>query len=160
MRFRKVTYHCLIAAAFVFAISQMPHLIPPTWAGENAAAKPKDRAESVRAIVSHLGLGEGSVIADIGAGNGRDTWVFAELVGETGAVHPEEIAENKVKSLKAEAEKRGLSQVRPVLGCSDDPCLPQNSVDLVYMNHVYHHFAKPREMLRGICAASSPAAIW
>jgi predicted methyltransferase len=156
MRCRKVTYHCLIAATLVFAISQIPYLIPPAWAGENGAAKPKDRAQSVRAIVSHLGLGEGSVIADIGAGNGRDTWVFAELVGETGTVHPEEITENKVKSLKAEAEKRGLSQVRPVLGRSYDPCLPQNSVDLVYMNHVYHHFARPREMLRGIWRGLKP----
>ena len=42
-------------------------------------AKPKDRATSVRALVSHLGLGNGSVIADIGAGNGKDTWVFAEI---------------------------------------------------------------------------------
>ncbi len=114
------------------------------------SVKPNSRAESVKAIVSHLGLGEGSIIADIGAGKGRDTWVFAKMVGETGKVFAEEIAESNVKSLEKEAKKRGLSQVHAVLGQSDDPCLPPNSVDLVYMNHVYHHFAKPREMLRGI----------
>jgi len=120
------------------------------------AAKPKDRAESIRAVVSHLGLGEGSVIADIGAGNGKDTWVFAEIVAETGKVYPEEIAEDKVKSLKDSAKKKGLTQVAPVLGRSDDPCLPPDSTDLVYMNRVYHHFAKPREMLRGIWRSLRP----
>ena len=47
--------------------------------------KPKDRADSVRTLLVYLGLGEGSTIADIGAGKGRDTWVFADIVGETRA---------------------------------------------------------------------------
>lgn len=42
------------------------------------------------------------------------------------------------------------------MGRKDDPCLPSNSVDLVYMNHVYHHLAKSREMLRGIWHALRP----
>jgi len=112
-------------------------------------ARPKDRAGSIRALVLHLGLGKGSVIADIGAGDGRDTWVFAEMVGDTGTVFAEEIDEGKVKSLKSQADEKGLSQVHAVLGCSDDPCLPPDSVDMVYMNRVYHHFSQPREMLRG-----------
>lgn len=123
---------------------------------ESDAAKPEDRAASIRAIVSHLGLAEGSTIADIGAGNGKDTWVFAAIVGETGKVYPEEIAEDKVKSLRDSAKKKGLSQVTPVLGCSNDPCLPADSIDLVYMNRVYHHFAKPREMLQGIRRSLKP----
>ena len=119
-------------------------------------AKPKDRATSVRTLVSHLGLGEGSVIADIGAGNGKDTWVFAEIVGETGKVFAEEIDQDKVKSLKDSAEKKNLAQVIAMLGSSVSPCLPPDSVDLVYMNRVYHHFAKPREMLRGIWRSLRP----
>jgi len=119
-------------------------------------AKPKDRVTSVRALVSHLGLGNGSVIADIGAGNGKDTWVFAEIVGEKGKVFAEEITEDKVKSLKDLAEKKNLDQVVAMLGNSVNPCLPPDSVDLVYMNRVYHHFAKPREMLRGIWRSLRP----
>jgi len=155
----------------------MPHLTASASADENTIAKsaapqesadnsaksnkpqtgkPKNRDESVRAIVSHLGLGKGAVIADIGAGKGRDTWVFAKIVGETGTVFAEEIVESLVKSLKNEVEKKGLSQVRAVLGRSDDPCLPPNSVDLIYMCHVYHHIAKPREMLRGFWRGLKP----
>ena len=183
MKYRKVSNLCLVTVAFVFLLWQMTtHLIASASADENKAArpvaslgsidnstkevfgepntlhsaKPNDRAGAVRAIASHLGLREGSVIADVGAGSGRDTWVFAEIVGQTGLVFAEEIAEYKVESLKTEANKRELSQVRAVLGRTDDPCLPSNSIDLIYLNHVYHHLAKPRDMLRGIWRALRP----
>jgi predicted methyltransferase len=71
-------------------------------------------------------------------------------------VFAEEIEQNKVESLKTDAEEKGLGQVRPVLGRSDDPCLPVDSANLVYMNHVYHHFARPREMLRAIWRGLKP----
>ena len=118
--------------------------------------KSKERAESLQKIFSHLGLGKGSAVADIGAGGGQDTWVFAGLVGETGTVFSQEIGEGRVESLKKEAKKKELSQVRAVLGHSDDPCLPAASVDMAYMHYVYHHFAKPREMLRGIWRSLKP----
>ncbi|NLX98122.1 MAG: class I SAM-dependent methyltransferase [Rhodopirellula sp.] len=95
-------------------------------------------------------------MADIGAGKGQDTWAFARIVGESGTVYAEEITETFVKSLQAEAEKRKLPQVRPVLGRSDDPGLPHEAVDLAYMRYVYHHLAKPREILRGIWRALKP----
>ena len=120
------------------------------------SAKPENRAESVRAVLSHLGVGEGSSVADIGAGGGKDTWVIAEIVGETGTVFAEEIGDKTVTSLKKEAEKKGLSQVRAVLGRDADPCLPPGSTDLALVHHVYHHFAEPREMLRGIWQALKP----
>lgn len=181
MKSRKTFSRCLINTILIFTVLQMSSsiaasvqvggknlLIPVSLSvhtsekdsiiNSNASnvAKPTNRADSVRALVSHFGLGKGSVIADIGAGGGRDTWVFAKIVGETGTIFTEEIAENKVESLKTEAEKRDLKQVSPILGRSNDPCLPADSVDLIYMNHVYHHFAKPREMLRAIWRGLKP----
>jgi len=123
---------------------------------ETSPVSPKSRAQSLRAILSRLGLGEGSVVADVGAGRGQDSWVFAEIVGEKGTVYSEEISENYVKAIKKRAEQKGFSQVRAVLGKSDDPCLPADSVDLVYMHYVYHHMAKPRPMLRGIWRCLKP----
>ena len=183
MKLRK-TLTCFLAAVIVvFAMLQMPlHSVALAGAYENPAAKPaaradsadnnstgrpreskeqrnakqKERAKSIRAIVSYLGVGKGSVIGDIGAGSGKDTWVFADIVGDTGEVFAEEIAEDKVKSLKDAADTKGLGHVRAVLGSSADPCLPRDYVDLVYMNRVYHHFARPREMLQGIWRSLKP----
>jgi len=128
----------------------------PTAPAAEPDAGPKNRAESVRAVADWLGVGEGATVADVGAGGGQDTWVFADLVGPSGTVLAEEIAEGKVKSLREGAEKRGLEQVRAVLGQTDDPCLPEGSADLAFLHYVYHHLGKPREMLRGIWRGLKP----
>ena len=121
-----------------------------------ATPRPKDRPAAIRALAARVELGPGDNVADIGAGNGVDTWVFAEIVGPSGAVYAEEINEKQVKSLKAEAEKRKLAQVHPVLGRDDSPALQPGTLDLAYMRLVYHHFSKPREMLREIWRALKP----
>lgn len=114
------------------------------------------RAEALQAIAKRLGVGPGSTIADIGAGSGRDSWVFAEIVGKDGTVLAEEIEDGKAKKIREEAEKRELPQVKAVLGGATDPKLPAGSVDMAYMNRVYHHFSEPREMLQGIWRALKP----
>ena len=129
----------------------------PAWAdAKDAGARPKDRADSLRTILARVGAGEGAAVADIGAGRGRDSWVFAQVVGESGTVFSEEIFQKNVDAIKTQAEKKGLSQVRAVLGKADDPCLPADSVDVAYMHYVYHHMAKPRPMLRGIWRCLKP----
>ena len=149
---------CIAATALASATGTLAQgaEAPRDTVDQTKSAKPNNRAESVRAVLSHLGVGKGSAVADIGAGRGTDTWVFAEIVGETGTVFAEEIGEGTVKSLKKEAEKKGLSQVRAVLGSDDDPSLSPGSADLAFVHHVYHHFAKPREMLRGIWRTLKP----
>ncbi len=116
----------------------------------------QQRAEGLQTIAKRLGVGPGATIADIGAGNGRDTWIFAGIVGEGGTVLAEEIEEGKTKEIQEEAKKRALSQVKAVLGGASDPALPAGSVDMAYMNRVYHHFSNPREMLQGIWRALKP----
>jgi len=110
-------------------------------------------ADALRALARRFDLGPASVIADIGAGRGRDTWVFADIVGKEGKVYAEEIEEGKTKSLQAAAEQRGLVQVQAVLGDLGDPRLPADSVDMAFMHQVYHHLSQPREMLQGIWRA-------
>jgi predicted methyltransferase len=128
----------------------------PQQTAASQPQRPHDRPASVRAIAARLAVGDGDAVADIGAGLGGDTWVFAEIVGPSGTVYSEEITENQVQTLKAEAEKRNLTQVRPVQGRDDSPKLPAASTDLAYMRYVYHHVSKPREMLREIWQALKP----
>ena len=55
---------------------------------ENRRAREREgaqqRAEALQTITRRFGVGLGATIADIGAGNGRDSWTFAEIVGEGG----------------------------------------------------------------------------
>ncbi len=121
-----------------------------------ARADTSDRAGRLRCILERLGLGEGETVADIGAGKGRDSWVFAEIVGPEGTVFAEEIAQGLVDSIGKGAEERKLDQIKAVLGRVDDPCLPEASVDLAFMHYVYHHVTQPRQMLRGIWRTLKP----
>lgn len=149
----------LLAACCLGAAVACSAVAPRAGAAEAqpaAASRPPDRPASIRAIAARVGVGAGATIADIGAGRGVDTWVFAEIVGPTGTVYAEEISESNVKTLRAEAEKRNLPHVRPVLGRDDSPALPRDSADLAYMRQVYHHFSKPREMLREIWHSLKP----
>lgn len=123
---------------------------------DSTPTKPKNRADSLRAIAKHLGLGEGSAIADVGAGGGKDTLIFAEIVGASGTVYAEEIVDSKVKLIEKRAKENKLTQVRAVLGRDNDPRLPEASADLAFMHYVYHHFAKPRKMLRGLWKSLKP----
>jgi predicted methyltransferase len=136
----------------------------PQARARRAAVQRKDnskaRAESLRSLAERLEVRPGATVADIGAGKGRDTWVFAEIVGKQGRVYAVEIDQNDVKDIGSEAESRDLKQVRPVLGKSESPGLPDNSVDLAFMHYVYHHLAKPREMLRGIWKALKPGGYY
>lgn len=144
----------VLACAAAIAVAQQAQ-----QSTENRSAREREtqqRVEALRALAARLGVGPGSTIADIGAGNGRDSWVFAEIVGEKGNVFAEEIDQSKTNGIQAEARKRELPQVKAVLGGASDPKLPADSVDMAYMNRVYHHFSKPREMLQGIWRTLKP----
>jgi ubiquinone/menaquinone biosynthesis C-methylase UbiE len=151
-----------ILMVFLFDTGAFPTVLAqPATATKDKRKTPskeerQQRDKSLRAIAQRLGIGPGSAIADIGAGNGPDVWVFADIVGTEGKVFAEEIDEGKTKAMAAEAGKRNLPQVQVVLGRADDPTLPANRVDMAFMHLVYHHFAQPREMLQGIWKSLKP----
>jgi predicted methyltransferase len=123
---------------------------------EEQARRAQQRTAGIAKLATRVQVGLGSVVADIGAGGGQDTWRWAAIVGSRGTVYAEEVTEKQVAALKTEAEKRKLAQVRPVLGRDDEPALPPNTVDLAYLRLVYHHLSQPRPMLRGIWRSLKP----
>jgi ubiquinone/menaquinone biosynthesis C-methylase UbiE len=115
--------------------------------GETPSQRPANRTASLQAICERLSIGPGAVIADVGCGDGPDTMVFATLVGVRGTVLAQEIDAAKLRKIVDITNQKGLSQVSPVLGHSEDPRLPDGFVDLIYMNRVFHHFSRPQSML-------------
>ncbi len=107
-------------------------------------------------VVAALKLKAGDVVADIGAGTGYFTRRLAKNVGETGRVYAVDIQPEMLDLLKRDLTTRGLHNVVPVLGGTQDPKLPAASVDLVLLVDVYHEFDHPYEMLRAITLALKP----
>lgn len=107
-------------------------------------------------IVAALDLTPGLAVADIGAGTGLFTRLFAEKVGPTGKVYAIDIAPQFLEHIAADAKKRRQAQVVTVLGNQDSPNLPRESVDLAFLSDVYHHLEKPEKMLASIRQALRP----
>jgi len=144
--------HSLKRLPLVLAIASCLGLVRPAPAEEPR----KDRDGAIRALCSKLGIGEGTIVADIGCGSGRDSFVLASVVGKKGTVLAEEIDPGKLKEVLDGSRGKGLPQVVPVLGQSDDPRLPDGLSDLIYMHLVFHHFSDPRAMLRSFLRDLKP----
>src|SRR5262249_2279179 len=107
-------------------------------------------------IVAALGLEPGMAVADIGAGTGLFTRLFAEQVGPMGKVYAVDIAKPFLDHIAADATQRKQKQVITVLGSQDSTTLPPQSVDLVFLSDVYHHLEKPEKTLTSIRRALRP----
>ncbi|AMV37173.1 class I SAM-dependent methyltransferase [Planctomyces sp. SH-PL62] len=108
------------------------------------------------AIVASLGLKPGMAVADVGAGSGLFTRLFAEKVGPEGRVFAVDVSKEFLRHIAAESEKNGRKQVKTVLGSQDSTNLEANSVDLVFLSDVYHHFEDHEKMLASIRQALRP----
>jgi ubiquinone/menaquinone biosynthesis C-methylase UbiE len=107
-------------------------------------------------IVAALHLTPGMAVADIGAGTGLFTRLFAEKVGPAGKVYAVDIAPQFLEHIAADAKKRRLAQVVTVLGNQDSTHLRPESVDLVFLSDVYHHLERSETMLASIRQALRP----
>jgi ubiquinone/menaquinone biosynthesis C-methylase UbiE len=103
-------------------------------------------------IKAKLGLKPGMVVADIGAGEGRDTQFMSSVVGPKGKVYSVEIAPAELEKIR----KLGLKNVIPTLGSKSSANLPPKSVDAILLKHSYHHFTDPKGELSSLFSALKP----
>jgi ubiquinone/menaquinone biosynthesis C-methylase UbiE len=110
-----------------------------------------------RDIVRAVGLRPGDRVADIGAGTGLFTFLFAEQVGPTGAVYAVDIAPAFVKYIAEQAKQRKQAGiVKPLLNTPQSAELPAGSIDVAFICDTYHHFEHPEQMLTSIHRALRP----
>ena len=102
-----------------------------------------------------LGIAEGSVVADLGAGGGWFTIRLAQRVGPNGRVYAEDIQPEMISAITRRAEKEELKNVIPVLGSPQDPELPM-PVDVALIVDAYHEMTDPQELLRNVRASLKP----
>lgn len=107
-------------------------------------------------IVKLTGLRPGMAVADVGAGTGLFTLLFADAVGSTGKVYAIDIARPFVELITRRARERGLTQVVPVLSGERSIELPEGSIDVAFLCDVYHHLEYPQSVLASIRRALRP----
>ena len=107
-------------------------------------------------IMDTLGIAEGSLVADIGAGGGWFTIRLARRVGANGLVYAEDIQPQMLEATMRRVAREGLGNVRRVLGTTEDPRLPAGALDAVLIVDTYHELDDPDSMLRNIAKALKP----
>lgn len=90
-------------------------------------------------VVRTLGLQRGQSVADIGAGGGYFSVLLARAVGPRGRVYAVDISPGSIAYIKQYAAAQQTPNVKPILAAADNPGLPDDSVDLVFIRNTYHH---------------------
>lgn len=107
-------------------------------------------------IVEAVGPRPGMAVADIGAGTGFMSMLFADRVGERGTVYAVEISAKFLEHIAERARAAGLENVRTVL-CKDDSVeLPGDSIDVAFMCDTYHHLEFPESTMTSVYRALRP----
>ncbi len=107
-------------------------------------------SEKPEQLLDLLGIAEGDVVADIGAGVGFFSLRAAERVGPTGKVLAVDVQQEMIDGLEMMIERFGHENIVPILGDLDDPKLPTDSVDHVLIVISYHEWSHPVEMMRHV----------
>jgi ubiquinone/menaquinone biosynthesis C-methylase UbiE len=98
----------------------------------------------------------GTIVADVGAGDGTYSFVAAQKVGPLGRVYATEIDTEKLKNVRAEVTKRKVENIIVVEGTADDTKLPSSCCDTIFLRHVYHHLTQPQEFDRNLVRSLKP----
>ncbi|VWX57813.1 Ubiquinone biosynthesis methyltransferase UbiE [Sphingorhabdus sp. 109] len=131
------------ARAYPPASRPVSELAGNQWSTETA----RDKRGEAEEIMKAAGLETGMTVADIGAGEGYYTVRLAEKVGASGRVLAQDIDEEAIDRLAERVNRESLDNVSIKLGAPDDPRLPENSFDRIFLVHMYHEVREPYAFL-------------
>lgn len=118
-------------------------IVGSTFSTEDA----RDRAGEAEEVMQLARVARGMSVADVGAGEGYYTVRLAPVVGKKGRVLAEDILPEVRDQLSDRVQREGLDNVAVKLGTPDDPTLPPNSFDRIFLVHMYHEVASPYAFL-------------
>jgi arsenite methyltransferase len=159
----------LAAASLAAAVGVGSLLVPPALAqqGHQRERMPnvmeyldrldrpeRDQDQKPAQVVEALELKPGMSVADLGSGSGYFTRRFVEAVTETGKVYAIDVEPEALKYV----EESLVHMHRPytaefILARPDNPKLPAESVDLIFVCNTYHHLEDRTTYVRNVKSA-------
>jgi predicted methyltransferase len=128
-------------------------LIPQDLKEEN---ENRERFQKATDVLKALEISSGDWVADVGAGNGYYVQRMADVVGSTGKVFAEDIADHAIEWLHQRVKAYNLRNVEVVKGYMGDPSLPADSLKAILVVNTYHHFQQYQPMLQQMFRALKP----
>jgi ubiquinone/menaquinone biosynthesis C-methylase UbiE len=107
----------------------------------------RDRLGEAEEVMELAGVKAGMSVADVGAGEGYYTVRLARVVGPQGRVLAEDIVSGVHDALAERVQREQLDNVAVKLGTPENPMLPAQSFDRVFLVHMYHEVQSPYAFL-------------
>lgn len=107
----------------------------------------RDAAGEAKQVMEWATMTPGMTVADLGAGEGYYTVRLAEKVGEKGRVLAQDIDKGALERLGERVSRDRLDNVAIKEGAIDDPRLPPNSFNRIFLVHMYHEVSEPYPFL-------------
>jgi len=121
--------------------------VAPIVSARYSTEDARDRVGEAGQVMAATGLARGMSIADVGAGEGYYTVRLAPAVGKKGRVLAEDIMPQVRDALTDRVQRENLDNVAVKLGAPENPMLPAESFDRVFLVHMYHEVQSPYAFL-------------
>lgn len=123
---------------------------PDAWEVYQTSLQPPE------VVISAIGLEMGMVVGEIGAGRGRYSVILAEYVGENGHIYANDIDAGSLEYLDFRCKRDKIDNITTILGKENDPLLPENKMDMIFIVNTYHHISHPVDVLKNAYPALKP----
>ena len=107
-------------------------------------------------IMDAMGIADGSVVGDIGAGSGWFTIRLGRRVGPQGLVYAVDVQDEMINAITRRVQREGLTNVKAVLGIGSNPRLPASALDAVLVVDAYHEVKDRVTMLANLARSLKP----
>jgi ubiquinone/menaquinone biosynthesis C-methylase UbiE len=117
----------------------------------------RDQDQKPAEVVDALDLKPGMHVADLGAGSGYFTRRFVEAVTETGKVYVIDVEPQALKYVEESlVHMRRPFEAEFILAVPNDPKIPAESVDLIFVCNTYHHLEDRTAYFRNVKTSLTP----
>jgi len=143
------------------SLTRRPRVVTPfvlVLAGATAllAQNAQQNAADAERLIKALDIHAGSVVGEIGAGDGALTMTMAKAVGSAGRVFSNELNTQRLDEVGKRAANAGITNVTLVEGKEAETNFPDQCCDAIFMRNVYHHFEDPAAMNASLWKALRP----
>jgi len=98
-------------------------------------------------VLQTMGVREGMVIGEAGAGSGFFTFHLSRAVGSEGIIYANDISPYALNRMKNRMEREGVTNIIQVKGDETDPKFPVHHLQMIVIVHAFHDFNEPVQWL-------------
>ncbi|TAI49817.1 methyltransferase domain-containing protein [Flagellimonas allohymeniacidonis] len=107
----------------------------------------RDTWMKTTSLLAKAGVEIGDSVADIGCHEGYLSMHLARKVSTSGRVYSVDVRDDRLATLRRNANDRGFTNIVTILGDYDDPKLPDNTLDHVFVIDTYHEIRAHKKVL-------------